>query len=280
MGASGIGPPVSEEELHGFVDGVLDRGRSKAVEAFLAASPADAARVQSWRRQNEMIRAAFAALDTARPAWPSPKTLAAPGTGAGEAGGRSRSWRERWFLLLIGLAFAGGGLLMAGVDYFAGRPAALDSGPLHASSGPAATVDAAFAARAMAALKGFDPPAGGAGGLAAKEGGGEQDEAAPVLPNLPAEGLKLTAVRVVPGERGKMLCMFYTKQDAGDLALCAEKSPGPSETLARFSGTFPMHMISWRQKGANYALAGEIPELELRALAEFVHAEVEAFDGK
>ena len=39
-------------------------------------------------------------------------------------------------------------------------------------------------------------------------------------------------------------------------------------------------MISWRQKGANYALAGEIPELELRALADFVHAEVEAFDGK
>ncbi len=282
MGASGIGPPVSEEELHGFVDGVLDHGRAKAVEAFLATSPADAARVQSWRRQNEMIRAAFAALETARPAWPSPKTLPARESGAGEAGARSRSWRERWFLPLIGLAFASGGLLMAGVDYFAGRLTGLDSTPLPAStSGPAATTaDAAFAARAMAAVKGFELPVGGAAGLAAEEEGREQDEAAPVLPNLPAEGLKLTAVRVVPGERGKMLCMFYTKKDAGDLVFCAEKTPGPSETLARFSGTFPMHMISWRQKGANYALAGEIPELEIRALADFVHADIEAFDGK
>lgn len=277
----GIGPPVSEEELHGFADGVLDHSRAKAVEAFLATSPADAVRVQSWRRQNEMIRATFAVAETARPSRPFPKTKAAPGIGAGEAGAPSRSWRERWFLPLIGLAFVSGGLLMVGVDYLAGRLARLDSKPLPAASGPAAeTADAAFAMRAMAALKGFELPAGGAAGLAAKEGGGEQDEAAPVLPNLPAEDLKLTAVRVVPGERGKMLCMFYTKKDAGDLVLCAEKTAGPSETAARFSGTFPMHVISWRQNGANYAIAGEIPELELRTLADFVRTEVEAFDGK
>ena len=155
------------------------------------------------------------------------QNLARPWSGAGEAGARSRSWRERWFLPLIGLAFASGGLLMAGVDYFAGRLTALDNMLLLASSGPAATADAAFAARAMAALKGFEPPAGGAAGLAAEEGDREQDEAAPVLPNLPAEGLKLTAVRVVPGERGKMLCMFYTKQDAGDLASLRRKNAWP-----------------------------------------------------
>ena len=77
-----------------------------------------------------------------------------------------------------------------------------------------------------------------------------------------------------------MLCMFYTKPDAGNLALCAEKTPGPSETAARLSGTFPSPAISWRQKGANYALAGALPEPELRALADSVRAQVEAFDGK
>ena len=44
MRASGLEPPVSEAELHGFVDGGLDRGRREAVEAFLADSPVDAAR--------------------------------------------------------------------------------------------------------------------------------------------------------------------------------------------------------------------------------------------
>ncbi len=37
----GDGPPVSEAELLGFVDGNIDRGRREAVEAFLAASPED-----------------------------------------------------------------------------------------------------------------------------------------------------------------------------------------------------------------------------------------------
>jgi anti-sigma factor RsiW len=41
---------VSEAELHGFVDGGLDRGRREAVKAFLAESPADAARVETSRR--------------------------------------------------------------------------------------------------------------------------------------------------------------------------------------------------------------------------------------
>ena len=68
--------------------------------------------------------------------------------------------------------------------------------------------------------------------------------------------------------------------EAGNLALCAEKTPGPSETEARLSGSFPSAAISWRQKGANYALAGALSAPELYALAESVRAQVEAFDGK
>ena len=45
----GRGPPVSEAELHGFADGDLDRSRREAVLAYLAASPRDAARVETWR---------------------------------------------------------------------------------------------------------------------------------------------------------------------------------------------------------------------------------------
>ena len=272
---------MSEEELHGFVDGVLDRGRSKAVVGLsgrlsggCGARPVLAAAKRNDSRGLRGAGNGAAALAFAQ-------NLARPR----ERGGRSRRAfplvaralvpAADWACLCERRAADGGRGLFCRPPGRARQHAA----PCLERPG-GATADAAFAARAMAALKGFEPPAGGAAGLAAEEGGGEQDEAAPVLPNLPAEGLKLTAVRVVPGERGKMLCMFYTKQDAGDLALCAEKTPGPSETLARFSGTFPMHMISWRQKGANYALAGEIPELELRALADFVHAEVEAFDGK
>src|ERR1700730_7129971 len=124
----GRGPPVSEVELHGFVDGDLDRGRREAVQAFLAASPEDAARVETWRRQNETIRAAFAPVESGPLPWclplaPGAEGAAASGRAAGgqaEASG-SHAWRARWFARLIGLSFASGALLAAGAAYLAGR---------------------------------------------------------------------------------------------------------------------------------------------------------------
>ncbi len=76
------GPPVSEAELHGYVDGDMDRGRREAVQAFLAASPGDAARVETWRRQNEAIRAAFAPVETGPLPWSFPLAPGAEGVAA------------------------------------------------------------------------------------------------------------------------------------------------------------------------------------------------------
>ena len=123
----GRGPPVSEAELHGFVDGDLDRGRREAVEAFLAASPGDAARVETWRRQNETIRAAFAPVETGRCLGPC-RLLPAPGerrrrdTPPEDKPKRTApiAWRARWFARLIGLSFASGALLAVSAAYLAG----------------------------------------------------------------------------------------------------------------------------------------------------------------
>ena len=48
---------ILEAELHAYVDGELPADRRKAVEAWLALHPDDAARVDAWRRQAEEIRA-------------------------------------------------------------------------------------------------------------------------------------------------------------------------------------------------------------------------------
>jgi len=55
-------PPVTEEELHAYVDGELAADRRDAVEAWLASHPEDAARVAQWRAQADAIRARFAML--------------------------------------------------------------------------------------------------------------------------------------------------------------------------------------------------------------------------
>jgi anti-sigma factor RsiW len=54
--------PVTEDELHAYVDGELAADRKDALEAWLAAHPEDAARVAHWRMQMELIRARYGAI--------------------------------------------------------------------------------------------------------------------------------------------------------------------------------------------------------------------------
>jgi anti-sigma factor RsiW len=282
----GRGPPVSEAELHGFVDGDMDRGRREAVQAFLATSPEDAARVETWRRQNETIRAAFAPVERGPLPWslplaPGAEGAAASGRAAGgqaEASG-SHAWRARWFARLIGLSFASGALLAGSAAYLAGFVNAPEAAPPSLEGATPAGMNDSFVTRAMAALRAFEPPPT-AVRLSPNSDGPGQDAAAPILPNLPVEGLKLAGVRAMPGEQGQMSCLVYAKPDEANIALCVEKAGDPGETAPRVFGNFPSAAIHWRQKGANYALVGALPEATLRSLADAVHAQVEAFDGR
>jgi anti-sigma factor RsiW len=278
------GPPVSEAELHGFVDGDMDRGRREAVEAFLATSPGDAARVETWRRQNEAIRSAFAAVETGPLPWSLPLAPGAEGVAAHAAGGQaeasgSHSWRARWFARLIGLSFASGALLAASAAYLAGRVNAPEATPPSSEGPTPAGTNDTFVTRAMSALRTFESPLS-AVRLSPNSDGPGQDTAAPILPTLPVEGLKLAGVRAMPGEQGQMSCLIYARPDEANIALCVEKAGDPGETVPHVSGNFPSAAIHWRQRGANYALVGALPEAGLRSLADAVHAQVEAFDGR
>lgn len=52
--------PVTEEDLHGFIDGVLEPGRREVVQRYLDAHPETAARIATYQTQGEALRAALA----------------------------------------------------------------------------------------------------------------------------------------------------------------------------------------------------------------------------
>ncbi len=54
--------PVTEDELHAYIDGELPAERSEVVAAWLADHPEQAALVASWRAQAESIRARYGAV--------------------------------------------------------------------------------------------------------------------------------------------------------------------------------------------------------------------------
>src|SRR5947199_3960777 len=51
--------PVTEDELHAYVDNELPAERRSDVEAWLLAHPDDAGRVQSWRAMAEVLHARY-----------------------------------------------------------------------------------------------------------------------------------------------------------------------------------------------------------------------------
>jgi len=51
--------PVTDDELHAYVDGELPSDRLQAVERWIAAHPEDAGRVASWRAHAELIRVRY-----------------------------------------------------------------------------------------------------------------------------------------------------------------------------------------------------------------------------
>lgn len=51
--------PISEDELHAYVDGNIAPGRRLDIALYLARHPAEAARMEVFRAQREAIRALF-----------------------------------------------------------------------------------------------------------------------------------------------------------------------------------------------------------------------------
>jgi anti-sigma factor RsiW len=58
--------PVTEDELHAYVDGEVSAERRAAIEAWLATHPEDAAHVAQWRAQAEAIRSHYGVVATER----------------------------------------------------------------------------------------------------------------------------------------------------------------------------------------------------------------------
>ncbi len=213
--------------------------------------------------------------------WPPARGSGGDGTpawGQAETSG-SHSWRERWLARLVGLSCASGALLAASATYLAGRMNAPEAAPPSSEGLTPAGMNDSFVARAMSALRAFEPPLS-AVRLSSNSDGPGRDSAGPILPNLPVDGLKLAGVRAMPGEQGQMLCLVYARPAEANIALCVEKAVDQSDTVAHAAGNFPSAAIHWRQRGANYALVGALPEATLRSLADRVHAQVEAFDGR
>src|SRR5258708_33141600 len=92
--------PVTEDELHAYVDNELPAERRGDVETWLATHPDDAERVQSWRVMAEALHARYDSVaDEAGPKRLEDQPL----------GGQARRGGDGAVAPALGSVFAGGG---------------------------------------------------------------------------------------------------------------------------------------------------------------------------
>ena len=241
----------SENELHAYVDDRLEGDARRAVEAYLAQAPEDAARVAAYREQNAALRTLFDPVIEE----PLPERL--------------RSLKPSRHAARIGVA-AAWLALGAAIGWFA--HALLADRPYTWASFPrqAATAHAVYSPEVRHPVE---------------VGAAEQEHLVNWLskrlgtklkaPVLTGEGYELVGGRLLPGEQGAVAQFMYQDAKGKRLTLYVSRLAGKQrDTAFRFSQEDKVAVFYWIDGSLGYALSGELPKPELLGVATTVYKQL------
>lgn len=231
--------PLTEAELHAFVDGELTPERKAEIDTLLAQRPDEALRIQAYREQKRALRALFdPVLDEAVP----PRVLRAARPS------RSRSWMAQRWAAGIAIALIGGatGWGLRGVV----APASLAS--LAPTTG-STLAEARFAQRAAIAHAVYTPELR----RPVEVDAAHEDQlvtwlskrmGAPMKPpHLQALGYELEGGRLLPGGQGPVAQFMYRDAAGQRLTLYVSNEIGdPSASASAGAGAGATHPAAFR----------------------------------
>lgn len=260
---SAIERPVTENELHAFVDGQLDAARTGAVLDWLQSHRDDAARVAEWQSQRLRLRSLARELD----AGDVPAALTQPVLQAAGRVRRRAAWQQAAAALaVLALGLAGG--------HWWGR---------QAGAGAELAQLPGFVRDANVAHAVFTPEKRHPVEVAASDEAhlvqwlGRRLGTPLKAPQLGERGFRLLGGRLLPGEGSARAQFMYEDDRGGRLTLyMAAFKPGeaPAETSFRSVRDGARESFYWVEGRFGYALSGELPAAELQALAREVYAQM------
>ena len=249
-------PPVTEDDLHAYVDGRLDPARAAAVETHLAAHPEDAERVAAYQWQNERLRAAFAELPLA----PEPARLRAAAR-ASRGGWRVPALAATAAMLLL-VAGLGGGWFLRGVI------------------APPAAETASLARLASAAHRVYAVEVRHPVEVRAEEEHlvrwlSKRVGVPLIAPDLGRFGFSLMGGRLLPAGEGGAAAQFMYEDAAGRrITSYFSTNPKGGETAFRFVSENGLSAFYWLDGPLGYVLVGEIGREELLELSRAVYQQL------
>ena len=249
---------VTEAELHAYFDGELSPERLRAVEAYLAAHPEDADRLESYRGHDMLIRRAYRAL-AERPLPPRLLPI--------EARRRAPSVQGWWRAMAVA---AGIVLFVVGAaSGWYGHELLTPAAPRTASL--VADAAAAHLVYAVEVRHPVEVPASEQDHLATWLG--RRLEVPLSVPDLGESGYELVGGRLLPAEKGQPAAQLMYQDSGGRrVTLYVRATPGDEETAFRFAREGDLSALYWRDGDVAWVLVGELPRAQLLELANRVYA--------
>jgi anti-sigma factor RsiW len=267
--------PLTEAELHAFVDGELTPERRHEIDALLATRPDEAQRAQAYREQKRALHALFdPVLDESVP--PRVLRAARPPRAAG--------WTlQRW---AAGLAIA----LIGGAAGW-GLRGALAPSPLASTSSASTLAQARFAQRAAIAHAVYSPEQR----RPVEVDAAHEDQlvawlskrmGAPMKPpHLQALGYALEGGRLLPGGQGPVAqfmyrdatgqrLTLYVSNEIGAPAAASGASVAATGTEFRFAREGQVNVFYWVEGRFGYAISAEADRAVLTDVSTEVYRQL------
>lgn len=251
-------PEISEDELHAYVDGEIAAERRAAVETWLGRNPDRAREIDTWRGQNEAIRALFPPA----PEEPGDRTILrlrrAPRTRVSVAA------MAATFLATFALG-AGAGL---GVDRL------LRDGETETLA--AATIAEASRVNYLVYSSEVRHPV--------EVRSDEKDHLVAWLgkriggqlraPDLSPQGFHLVGGRLVTYGNGPGALLMYEDEGGARLTMLAARNGRNAETGFRFDREGEVNTFYWIDGPFGFALSGTVQRDRLQGIAEAVYHQI------
>jgi len=247
--------PVTEDELHAYVDGELPADRQDAVAAWLATHPEAAAQVAAWRAQGETIRARYGATVGE----PVPERLKLERVML-----KDRPWRS------IAAAAACAAFLLGGaVGWFAHGAAASTPSGFDRLTAEALQAHKLYTleVRHPVEVTGDERPHMTT--WLSRRLGYEQR-----IPDLSSIGLKLVGGRLLPGPDGAAAFYMYEGASGERFTIYCSKTNSP-ETALRYKDSDRAAAFLWVDDKRAYVVSGPADRARMEAVTKAIYDQVE-----
>lgn len=242
--------PVTEDELHAYVDDELPPERNAAVEAWLSAHPDDAARVAAWRAMSDMLHTKYDHISDE----PVPHRL-----DLDKLDRRPRTWAYAAMAATLAAFVIGGG-----------------AGYVVRDMRDQPSTFASFTGDALEAHKLYVVDVRHPVEVTADQRAhlqqwltnrcGWQVRA----PELDAQGLKLVGGRLLPGPTGPASFFMYETTSGERYTIYASRADGEKSHM-RYATKDNDGALYWTERGVGYVVTGPTDKERLTEVAKLVY---------